>query len=143
MTCARGRSSAASARGILSNWVASSSKPGSSILPATIALSFSVRCSGSLTSSKAINTNRRGRFGRQRGNKRSRQTGDTQGDRSNCLAVIRCRPNAIGHVAVTEDIARAGGQAVPIVADATGEGDIGKLFDAAAGGVREGRYFCC
>ena len=33
--------------------------------------------------------------------------------------------------AVVEDIARAGGQAVPVVADATSESDIGRLFDSA------------
>jgi NAD(P)-dependent dehydrogenase (short-subunit alcohol dehydrogenase family) len=32
---------------------------------------------------------------------------------------------------VVQDIARAGGRAVPVVADATSEGDIAKLFDAA------------
>jgi NAD(P)-dependent dehydrogenase (short-subunit alcohol dehydrogenase family) len=34
--------------------------------------------------------------------------------------------------AVAEDIARAGGKGIPVVADATSESDIGKLFDSAS-----------
>jgi NAD(P)-dependent dehydrogenase (short-subunit alcohol dehydrogenase family) len=35
--------------------------------------------------------------------------------------------------AVVDDIVRAGGQAIPVMADATNEGDIVKVFDMAAG----------
>jgi NAD(P)-dependent dehydrogenase (short-subunit alcohol dehydrogenase family) len=50
---------------------------------------------------------------------------------ANGLKVIVAGRTQAAIEAVTADIARAGGQAVSIVADATSESDIGKLFDAA------------
>ena len=50
---------------------------------------------------------------------------------ANGLRVIVAGRTQAAIEAVTADIVRAGGQAVSIVADATSESDIGKLFDAA------------
>ena len=72
MICAPGKSSAASARGILLHWVVLSSKPVLWIWSAMIVPPFSARCFGSPTSSKEIEENKRERCGWQREVKRSR-----------------------------------------------------------------------